>query len=133
LRISTRHRWHNQWPLLVGVLLAVMVLLPVRSSIAKLEIKGHGKAMVLVRNQFSAEMQPRYGLFAKRCTKCHDMARPIAALRTGITPVTGTTFDRKAMKKYAVKMMRKPNSGITKSAAREILLFIMYARKLALE
>jgi hypothetical protein len=107
-----------------------MLLVPLRSSSAKLKIQGKGKAMVLLGTQFSPEMQPRYELFSKKCTKCHAMARPIAALQTGITPVSGSVFDRKAMKKYVVKMMRKPNSGIAKADAREILRFIIYARKL---
>jgi hypothetical protein len=59
------------------------------------------------------------------------MARPIAALTTGITPVSGGTFEKKGIKKYVVKMMRKPNSGITKADARQILKFLIHARGLA--
>ena len=103
----------------------ILVLVPFQSSRAKLKTEGAGKATVLVPGQFSEEMRPRFELFAKKCTRCHEMARPIAALQTGITPVSGGRFDRKGMKKYVVKMMRKPNSGIAKSDAREILKFIL--------
>jgi hypothetical protein len=84
-----------------------------------------------VRDQFSPEMRARYDLFAVRCTRCHAMARPIAALTTGITPVTGGTFDDTGIQRYVVRMMRKPNSGIDRSTAREILLFLRYARGMA--
>jgi hypothetical protein len=119
---------------LLGCILAItLVLVPFQSSSAKLKTEGTGKAAVLVPGQFSEVMLPRFELFAKKCTRCHEMSRPIAALQTGITPVSGGRFDRKGMKKYVVKMMRKPNSGIAKSDAREILKFILYARKLATE
>jgi hypothetical protein len=61
------------------------------------------------------------------------MERPISALKTGVTPVSGGRFDEKGMKLYVVKMMRKPNSGITKQDAKVILEFLRYARALEQE
>ena len=91
-----------------------------------LQVTGSGKSQELVAAQFPPEQRARYEIFKVRCTKCHAMARPIAALQTGITPVTGSTFDQQAIKKYVVKMMRKPNSGISREDAREVLLFLRY-------
>ncbi len=61
------------------------------------------------------------------------MARPIRALNTGITPVTGGTFDEEGIRRYVVRMMRKPNSEIERADAREIILFLNFARSRAQE
>jgi hypothetical protein len=100
---------------------------------AELKTKGAGKAQTLVREQFPANQQPRYDLFAARCTHCHEMARPISALLTGLTPISGASFDGDGIKKYVIKMMRKPNSGITKDDAKEIIVFLDGARAQAKE
>jgi hypothetical protein len=104
---------------------------PPAPTSAQLRITGTGRAQRLVRDQFSPEMRTRYDLFATRCTRCHAMARPIAALTTGITPVTGGTFDEAGIQRYVVRMMRKPNSGIDRADARQIVLFLIDARRMA--
>jgi hypothetical protein len=111
-----------------GLLLAILAT---ATAQAKLKVSGTGKQQTLVESQFEGEQLEAYRLFAVKCTKCHAMSRPIAALETGITPVTGGKFDEQGMKTYVVKMMRKPNSGITKEDARTILGFLMHARGLA--
>lgn len=98
---------------------------------AELVTEGEGKAQKLDPSQFTKDQQADYDLFASKCTKCHAMSRPIAALKTGKTPVTGGVFDSDEIKKYVVKMMRKPNSGITKADAKRIISFLVEARKLA--
>ncbi len=100
---------------------------------ADLETVGRGRRQRLVREQFPPEFRPRYDIFAQRCTKCHAMARPIRALNTGITPVTGGTFDEEGIRRYVTRMMRKPNSEIERADAREIILFLNFARNLAEE
>ena len=119
-------------PRSISALVALVSLLFLSTpGLAKLEIKGKGKRQTLVRSQFSAEMQPRYDLFASKCTQCHAMKRPISALTSGITPVSGDSFNKKDIKHYVVKMMRKPNSGITRGDAKDILRFLVYAREIA--
>ena len=48
-----------------------------------------------------------------------------------MTPLSADKFDEEGIKKYVVKMMRKPNSGIVKEEARELIQFLTYARSLA--
>jgi len=96
-----------------------------------LKTQGEGKKEILTRDQFPPDQQARYDIFAVKCIKCHEMARPIAALKTGITPVSHGPFDADDIKKYVVKMMRKPNSGIEKDDARELIQFLIYAREVA--
>ena len=112
--------------------LVVVVLLAWASvGHTELKVQGAGKKQLLIRDQFAPAIRTEYDLFATRCTKCHEMARPIAALKTGITPISGGTFEEKGIKEYVVKMMRKPNSGITKDDAKQIIDFLKQARALA--
>jgi hypothetical protein len=101
------------------------------SGYAELKVRGKDKDKVLVPGQFKGDQKKAYDLFAKRCTKCHEMARPVSALETGKTPISGSVFNDSGIKKYVVKMMRKPNSGITRDDARDIIVFLRHARSLA--
>lgn len=114
---------------LMAAALAVPLLWP-RPASAELQVRGEGRAQLLEREQFAQADRSRYDLFAEKCTRCHAMARPIAALLSGTTPISQESFDREGIKKYVVKMMRKPNSGIDKEDAKEIIVFLTAARAL---
>ncbi len=64
---------------------------------------------------FPEEMQKYYKIFAKRCSKCHTLARPI-----------NTDFPLDKWERYVKRMMRKPGSGITKTSGKKIYLFLKY-------
>lgn len=113
----------------LGVVLALALIPGV--AMAALKVQGKGKEQTLDRAQFAADQQPRYDMFAQKCTRCHELARPISALLTGVTPLSADKFDEDGIKKYVVKMMRKPNSGIVKEEARDLIQFLTYARSLA--
>jgi hypothetical protein len=118
----------------LGLLVAAAVLVvAVRTppAQAKLLTKGKGKHRVLVREQFSPVQQRRFDLFASRCTRCHNMARSIEALETGMAPITGSKFEEVEIGRYVIKMMRKSKSGISKGDAEELIQFLRYARRLA--
>jgi hypothetical protein len=127
--MTSQKQQRNSLPRLLGVLL-VLALAP-GAAMAALKVQGKGKEQSLVRDQFAADQRPRYDMFAQKCTRCHELARPIAALTTGVTPLSADKFDEEGIKKYVVKMMRKPNSGIVKEEARELIQFLTYARSLA--
>jgi hypothetical protein len=112
------------------IAILLLALAPATAS-AALKVQGKGKEQTLVRDQFAAEQRPRYDMFAQKCTRCHELARPISALLSGVTPLSADRFDEEGIKKYVVKMMRKPNSGIVKEDARELIQFLTYARSLA--
>jgi hypothetical protein len=103
------------------------------AGVARAELKttGTGKEQRLVADQFPPDQQERLKVFEARCGKCHDLARPITAIRSGITPITGGKFDDDGIKAYVTKMMRKPNSGVEAADAKEIILFLRFARTLA--
>jgi hypothetical protein len=114
-----------------AALLLLGTLVPVAAASAGLKVQGKGKDQTLVREQFIPDQQPRYDMFQAKCARCHELARPISALLNGVTPLSADKFDDEGIKKYVVKMMRKPNSGIVKEEARELIQFLTYARSLA--
>lgn len=113
--------------------LCLLGLLSSSSQVASAELitEGQGKKKRLVASQFGPEWAASFKLFSVRCTKCHAMARPVNALVSGITPVTGSPFERQEIQRYVVKMMRKPKSGVNRDDAKQILRFLWYARELA--
>ena len=64
---------------------------------------------------FPAEYQALYEVFAKRCSKCHTLARPINSRYKGAQ-----------WRRYVRRMMRKPDSGISPSTGKKILSFLNY-------
>ncbi len=98
---------------------------------AELKVSGAGKDAKLDAAQFPAEQQDRLKIFEAKCGKCHDLDRPITAVKTGKTPISGGPFDEEGIKGYVTKMMRKPNSGIEQADAKEIIIFLRFARTLA--
>jgi hypothetical protein len=114
-----------------GVMLALGLLAWPALGWAELKVTGAGKEQRLAPEQFPSDYQDRLKLFEAKCSKCHNLDRPIAALRTGITPISHGKFDDAEIKAYVVKMMRKPNSGIEQNDAKEILILLRFARSLA--
>jgi hypothetical protein len=113
--------------------LALTLLVTAGVTRAELKLKGSGKTQELVREQFSGKDQAGFDLFNARCTKCHEIARPVSALVSGVTPISNSPFDNDGIKKYVVKMMRKPNSGISKDDAKAIIEFLTTARQKAVD
>ena len=86
--------------------------------------QGEGEAAQLDLSNFTETQRKQYEVFGAKCGRCHTLKRPIQAVETGISPIGNKPFQRKHIKKYVVKMMRKPNSQIEKAEAREIILFL---------
>ena len=85
---------------------------------------GEGEAVQMDTANFTDEQRKRYEVFDAKCSRCHTLKRPVQAVETGLSPISNKPFQRKHIKKYVVKMMRKPNSQIEKKEAREIILFL---------
>ena len=66
--------------------------------------------------QLPETVRPDYALFARRCSKCHSLAR---TLGSGIT-------DDTVWIAYVDKMRRQPGSGISPQDAAPILRFLHY-------
>ena len=66
--------------------------------------------------QLPEVVRPDYQLFARRCSKCHSLARP---LNSGIS-------DENYWSLYVARMRRQPGSGISQEDAGPILRFLHY-------
>jgi hypothetical protein len=66
-------------------------------------------------SSYPAEEQARYPLFQEKCSRCHTLARPI-----------NSRFTVAAWKRYAKKMIQRPNSGINEEEAEELYAFLRY-------
>ncbi len=66
--------------------------------------------------QLPEAVRPDYALFARRCSKCHSLARPLGS---GIT-------DDSVWIAYVDRMRRQPGSGISPQDAGPILRFLHY-------
>jgi hypothetical protein len=93
---------------------------------AGLKTVGSGDAMRLDPTDFRPDMKAKYEIMKVKCIKCHSMERAIIALTTGIAPISGTIFDRSATKAYGVKMMRKPDSNMTREDTQAVVELLNY-------
>jgi hypothetical protein len=66
--------------------------------------------------QLPADTRGDYAVFARRCSKCHSLAR---ALHSGIQEDSGWIA-------YVARMRRQPGSGIARSDVAPILRFLHY-------
>jgi hypothetical protein len=97
---------------LVGVMTIAALRMPQASP--KTFPADRGTNFIDVSN-YPPEMQERYKLFERKCSRCHTLARPI-----------NSTFVGEAWRKYVYKMMRKPGSGLTPKTADTIIEFLIY-------
>lgn len=70
----------------------------------------------LDRTKLPEDIKADYDLFARKCSKCHGLARP---LQSGIT-------DDEQWVMYVNRMRRQPGSGITYEDQGRILRFLRY-------
>jgi hypothetical protein len=73
-------------------------------------------------SRLPAEVQPDYAVFARRCSKCHQLARPLGS---GI-------HDDARWADYVDRMRRQPGSGISPADTRPILRFLHYYSSISL-
>lgn len=66
-------------------------------------------------SEYPEEMQTLYAVFTRRCSRCHTIARPI-----------NSDFKAEEWRKYVLKMMRKPGSGLNPKTAEQIIKFLTY-------
>jgi hypothetical protein len=98
------------------------------SAYAGLTVLGKGDTMRLDPSSFPPQMKANYEILKVKCVKCHTLERTIVAIKTGIAPITGQPFDRGATKAYGIKMLRKPDSNMSKAevkAAVDLLNFLL--------
>ncbi len=106
------------WIVVLGVIVLVgigmFLLLRAQRTAPKTYPADKGLSYIDV-SEYPQEMQTLYDLFAKKCSKCHTVARPI-----------NSVFAPEEWRKYVRKMMRKPGSGLNPKTAEQIIKFLVY-------
>jgi hypothetical protein len=96
------------------LLTLLLVALSATAAQAGLRVVGKGDNMKLDPSAFPPAMKANYEVVRVKCVKCHTLERTIVAITTGVAPISGQPFDRNATKAYGVKMLRKPDSNMSK-------------------
>lgn len=109
------------------VTLAVLMALSIYSiAEARVKISGRGAKMNFSPETIPEMYKPSFDLLQAKCVKCHTMERTVIAVQTGRAPITGQPFNKQAVKAYGIKMLRKPNSDMSKKEIRDIVVFLNY-------
>jgi len=109
-------------------LLVAATLCLAASPLAAADIKtvGSGDAMNFDASGFPPDMKPKFEIMKVKCIKCHTMERTIVAIKTGVAPISGQPFDRGATKAYGIKMLRKPDSDMSKDQVKAVVELMNY-------
>ena len=109
-------------------LLVAATLCLAASPLAAADIKtvGSGDAMNFDASGFPPDMKPKFEIMKVKCIKCHTMERTIVAIKTGVAPISGQPFDRGATKAYGIKMLRKPDSDMSKEQVKVVVELMNY-------
>jgi mono/diheme cytochrome c family protein len=99
-------------PIQILMLLAPLSLVSQTSNVTLPQDKGPDKIDV---SAYPAPIQAAYKLFTSKCSKCHTIARPL-----------NTMMKRDEWQRYVMRMMHKPNSGISDSQGKEIFEFLVF-------
>lgn len=107
---------------------AFLALAALASPLAAANLKtvGSGDAMNFDPSGFREDMKPKFEVMRVKCVKCHTMERTIVAIKTGVAPISGQPFDRSATKAYGVKMLRKPDSDMSKEQVKAVVELMNY-------
>lgn len=110
-----------------GLLTAVALLSLSGMVWAGLKVVGAGDNMRYDPANFPPEMKDAYNkIMAVKCIKCHTLERLVESVRTGIAPISGLPFDKGATKAYGIKMMRKPDSDMSKADIKTVVPLMDY-------
>jgi len=109
---------------LIVVTLLASVLVTVAE--ARVKVMGRGDKMNFDPEGIPANLRVTFELMSKKCIKCHTMERTVIAVLTGKAPITGQPFDRQAVKTYGIKMLRKPDSNMSKQEIRDVVVLLNF-------
>lgn len=112
---------------LVAVL-AVIALCAAAGPVAARDLKtvGAGDTMTFDPSDFRDDMKVKFEIMKVKCIKCHTMERTVVAIKTGVAPISGQPFDLGATKAYGIKMLRKPDSDMSKEQVKSVVELMNY-------
>ena len=101
-----------------------LVLISAAPSPAALKVIGYGRQMHLDVSGFPPEMREDYKVVQDKCVQCHTMERIIMAVKTGLGPVSGLPFDKKAVAAYGERMLKRSNPGMSSAEVQKAVDFL---------
>lgn len=109
----------------VAVCLTILAVCTCSPSWAEIKTIGTGANMGVDISGFPPNIQAIYPLFNKKCIKCHGMDRTYVTIQSGLTP-SGVPFDDAAVDAYGAKMLRKPDSDMSKPEVKQFVEFMKF-------
>jgi hypothetical protein len=106
--------------------MTLAMLIVAANADARVKTKGRGESMNFDPASIPVQYQTSFEMMSKKCVKCHTMERTVVAIQTGRAPITGQTFDRQSIKAYGIKMLRKPNSDLSKKEIKDVVVLLNY-------
>ena len=113
------------------ILPALLLVFVTTPSFAGLKVIGSGDAMQLDPSAFPSAIKANYETLRVKCVKCHTLERTIVAIKTGVAPISGQPFDKGAIKAYGIKMLRKPDSNMSKAEVKVCVDVMNYLLEVA--
>jgi uncharacterized membrane protein len=107
-------------------ILIACVLLGATAAQAKVKTVGRGETLNFDAKSIPPRFFEAYGVMKAKCSTCHTMERTVVAITSGVAPITGQLFDKQATKAYAIKMMRKPKSGMSRDEIKLVYQLMNY-------
>lgn len=110
---------------IVILMVGALLVLPAISQ-ARVKTVGSGATLNFDPKSIPAKYFEAFGVMKAKCTQCHTMERTVKAITTGVAPITGQLFDKQATKAYAIKMMRKPKSNMSREEIKQVYQLMNY-------
>ena len=110
---------------IISIALAFALLVGT-AAFAEVRVIVQGDTVSIDPSEFPPQMRAGYDLMMEKCNKCHTIERIVAAVQTGICPLSKTSFSKTSTRSVVTRMYLKPESNMTKSDARTIVLFLNY-------
>ncbi|MCM0082513.1 cytochrome C [Geomonas sp. Red32] len=104
----------------------LLIALSATAAQAGLRVVGRGAERQFDPSSFPPAMKANYDVVRVKCVKCHTLERLVVAVQTGVAPISGQPFDRSATKAYGIKMLRKPDSNMTKGQVKQAVDLMNY-------
>jgi len=108
------------------LLMVMFILIAATSAQAKIKTVGKGETLNFDPKSIPPRFFEAFGVMKAKCVTCHTMERTVVAIQSGVAPITGQLFDKQATKAYAIKMMRKPKSGMSRDEIKQVYQLMNY-------
>lgn len=93
---------------------------------AALKVVGKGESMTFDPSGFPPRMKSSWEIMKTKCVRCHSMERTVVSITSGVASISGQPFDHDAVRAYGFKMMRKPESNMSRQEIKSVVDLMNY-------